>query len=58
MSLANLGLLLSFIVEGISAIKKFISDEEVRIAFKGLKEAETDAEREQAAKYIASCIYN
>lgn len=57
MSLTNLGLLLSFITEGIIAIKKFIADNEVKQAFKGLKEAQTDADRSLAAQSIASLLY-
>jgi hypothetical protein len=57
MSLTNLGLLLSFLTEGILAIKKFVADQEVRNAFKGLKSATTDDERVQAAKSVAQLLY-
>lgn len=58
MSLTNLGLLLSFISEGISAVKKFLADERVREAFSGLQNAQTDDEKEAIAQKIASLIYN
>jgi hypothetical protein len=56
-SLTNLGLLLSFITEGVLAIKKFIADNEVKEAFKGLKSATTDDQRVQAAQSIAQLLY-
>lgn len=57
MSLANISLLLSFLAEGISAVKKFIANEEIRTAFAGLQNSQSDDEKEVCAKKIASLIY-
>jgi hypothetical protein len=57
MSLTNIGLLLSFIAEGVKAIQKFIQDEEVKKAFSGLQNAQTTEEKQAVARNIASLLY-
>jgi len=58
MSISDCWLLLSFILEGVKAVQKFISDSEVRKAFKDLPNAKTDDEKEAVAKSVATLLYN
>lgn len=58
MSFSDITLLLHFLVEGIKAIKVFIVDEEVRSAFQGLKNAQTDDEKSVIAQKIAQLVYS
>ncbi len=57
MSASDLALLIHFILQGIQAIKTFISDKEVRDAFEELKTAETDEARQLLAAKLAAIIY-
>lgn len=57
MNLETISLFFTFLVQGIKAFQKFMADEQVRTAFKGLKDAKTDDEKEAVAKNIATLIY-
>ncbi len=57
MTLADIVLLIKFLIEGFSHIRKFIQDEEIRGAFLELKDSASDEGKEIAAQKIASLIY-
>lgn len=58
MSLTDISLLIHFILEGIEAVGKFMTDERVRTQFNVMQSARGDDEKEVAAQAIASLLYN
>lgn len=50
-------LLIKFIIEGIGHLIDYIKSEETRKIFESLKNAKSDEERQEIAKYLAAHLY-
>lgn len=57
MSVSDLSLFLSFVIHGLTALRKYLADREVRLAFARLSTSQTDADKQAVASDIARLIY-